>query len=114
MSPELVRFDLVPLAILGGVGTYVARALPMLVPGIDRLPPLVLEYLRLIGPAVLGAIAAAAVFVVHNASGTTLRVGPEAVAVIAGMAFGRWRNSLLLGMAASVMVVLALRATIAG
>jgi hypothetical protein len=35
------------------------------------------------------------------------------VAVITGAAIGRWRNSLLVGMAASVVVVLLLRATIA-
>ena len=53
-----LRTDLVPLAILGGIGTYAARALPLLAPGADRLPAPVLAYLRLIGPAVLGAIAA--------------------------------------------------------
>ncbi len=108
MNNDLLSTDLVPLAILGGLGTYVARALPMLVPGIDRLPPVVLEYLRLIGPAVLGAIAAASVFV----QGGTFAVGPEAVAVFAGGAAGRWRGSLLIGMLVSVITVLALRATI--
>jgi branched-subunit amino acid transport protein len=101
--------DLVPLAILGGIGTYAARALPLLAPGIDRLPAPALAYLRLIGPAVLGAIAAANVFVTD----ASLRVGPEAVAVITGAAVGRWRNNLLVGMAVSVFVVLLLRATIA-
>ena len=71
-----LRTDLVPLAILGGIGTYAARALPLLAPGADRLPAPVLAYLRLIGPAVLGAIAAANVFV----DDASLRVGPEAVA----------------------------------
>jgi branched-subunit amino acid transport protein len=69
----------------------------------------VLTYLRLIGPAALGAIAAANIFVADG----TFRVGPEAVAVITGAAVGRWRNSLLVGMAVSVVVVLARRATIA-
>jgi branched-subunit amino acid transport protein len=103
------RTDLVPLAILGGIGTYAARALPLLAPGVDRLPAPVLTYLRLIGPAALGAIAAANIFVADGA----FRVGPEAVAVITGAAIGRWRSSLLVGMAASVVVVLVLRATIA-
>jgi branched-subunit amino acid transport protein len=107
MNNDLFNTDLVPLAILGGIGTYVARALPMLVPGIDRLPPAVLEYLRLIGPAVLGAIAAASVFV----KGGAFTVGPEVVAVLAGAAVGRWRGSLLIGMVVSVITVLALRAT---
>jgi len=108
MTNDLFSTDLVPLALLGGIGTYAARALPMLVPGIDRLPPAVLEYLRLIGPAVLGAIAAASVFV----QGGTFIVGPEAVAVFTGAAVGRWRGNLLLGMVVSVLVVLTLRATL--
>ena len=108
MNNDFLSADLVPLAALGGLGTYAARALPMLVPGIDRLPPIFLEYLRLIGPAVLGAIAAASVFV----QGGAFTIGPEAVAVFAGAAVGRWRGNLLLGMVVSVLVVLALRATI--
>ena len=102
------RTDLVPLAILGGIGTYAARALPLLAPGVDRLPAPVLTYLRLIGPAALGAIAAANIFVADGA----FRVGPEAVAVFAGAAVGRWRGNLLLGMVVSVLVVLTLRATL--
>lgn len=108
MNNDFLSADLVPLAALGGLGTYAARALPMLVPGIDRLPPIFLEYLRLIGPAVLGAIAATSVFV----QGGAFTIGPEAVAVFAGAAVGRWRGNLLLGMVVSVLVVLALRATI--
>ncbi len=104
-----LRLDLVPLAVLGGIGTYAARALPLLAPGVDRLPAPVLTYLRLIGPAALGAIAAADIFVADGA----FRVGPEAVAVITGAAVGWWRSSLLVGMAVSVLVVLLLRATIA-
>ena len=108
MNNDFLSADLVPLAALGGLGTYAARALPMLAPGVDRLPPIFLEYLRLIGPAVLGAIAAASVFV----QGGAFTIGPEAVAVFAGAAVGRWRGNLLLGMVVSVLVVLALRATI--
>jgi branched-subunit amino acid transport protein len=108
VNNDFLSADLVPLAALGGLGTYAARALPMLAPGVDRLPPIFLEYLRLIGPAVLGAIAAASVFV----QGGAFTIGPEAVAVFAGAAVGRWRGNLLLGMVVSVLVVLALRATI--
>jgi branched-subunit amino acid transport protein len=108
MNNDLFSIDLVPLALLGGLGTYAARVLPMLVPGIDRLPPSVLEYLRLIGPAVLGAIAASSVFV----QGGTFTVGAEAVAVFAGAAVGRWRGNLLVGMVVSVLVVSVLRATL--
>ena len=103
------RTDLVPLAILGGIGTYAARALQLLAPGVDRLPAPLLTSLPLIAPAAHAAIAAANIFVADGA----FRVGPEAVAVITGAAIGRWRNSLLVGMAVSVVVVLLLRATIA-
>ncbi len=51
-----LRTDLVPLAILGGIGTYAARALPLLAPGADRLPAPVLAYLRLIGNAICSDI----------------------------------------------------------
>ena len=106
---DLLRADLVPLAVLGAAGTYAARALPLLTPGIDRLPGPALAYLRLIGPAVLGAIAAANIFVAGGAP----HLGPEAPAVLVGAAIGRWRNSLLVGMVVSVAAVLVLRATIA-
>ena len=61
--------DLVLLALLMGAVTYPWRAVPLLAPGFDRLPPLVLEYLRLVGPAVLAALAAVAILVVTEASG---------------------------------------------
>ena len=51
--------ELVGLAVLMFAVTYPARAIPLLVPRFERLPPRTLEYLRLVGPAVLGAIAAA-------------------------------------------------------
>ena len=49
---------LVPLALLMGLVTYPFRAIPMLLPGFDRLPDGVRLYLRLVGPAVLAALAA--------------------------------------------------------
>jgi len=54
-------------------------------------------------------IAAANIFVAGGAP----HLGPEAPAVLVGAAIGRWRNSLLVGMAVSVTAVLVLRATIA-
>ena len=45
--------DLVLLAVLMGAVTYPSRALPLLAPGIERLPPRALLYLRLVGPTVL-------------------------------------------------------------
>ena len=54
--------------------TYPSRAVPLLAPGFDRLPPRALEYLRLVGPAVLASIAASQIFLVPAASGIRLDV----------------------------------------
>ena len=52
--------DLILLALLMGAVTYPSRALPLLAPGIERLPSWALDYLQLVGPAVLAALAAVA------------------------------------------------------
>ena len=99
---------ILPLVLAAAVGTFAARAIPLFAPGVDRLPPIALAYLRMIGPAALGGIAAKEVFLRDGVPS----VGPEAVAVIAGALVGRLRGSLLFAMVVSVVVVLALRATI--
>ena len=53
-----VSVTLVGLALLMGAVTYPSRACPLLAPGIERLPPIALAYLRLVGPAILAALAA--------------------------------------------------------
>ena len=55
--------DLVLLALLMGAVTYPSRALPLLAPGMHRLPARVQEYLRLVGPAILATLAAVTVIV---------------------------------------------------
>ncbi len=83
--------ELVGLAVLMFAVTYPSRALPLLAPGIERLPPIVLAYLRLVGPAVLAALAAANVMIVADAAGRpTFHVGIE----IAGRA-GHYRPGRL-------------------
>jgi branched-subunit amino acid transport protein len=49
---------LVGLALLMAAVTYPFRALPLFAPTKDRLPPVVQRYLRLVGPAILAALAA--------------------------------------------------------
>lgn len=107
--------DLVLLAVLMGAVTYPSRAIPFLAPGIERLPPPILAYLRLVGPAVLAALAAVNVLVVNDASGhPQLHVGVETLAVIVAVAIVAWRRNLLLGVAVAVgLVVLARSAGIA-
>ena len=99
---------LVPLALLMGLVTYPFRAVPMLAPGFDRLPANVRLYLRLVGPAVLAALAATNTMVAKDASGApAFHVGLEWVAVGLCLVIVGLRKSLLLGLlvAAGLMAV---------
>ena len=103
--------ELVGLALLMGLVTYPSRALPLLAPGIERLPPIVLEYLRLVGPAVLTALAAVNTMVIVDAAGDpAFHVGIEwlAVAICAGLT--AWRRNLLIGLVGAVVLVAVARA----
>ena len=103
--------ELVALAVLMAAVTYPSRALPLLAPGIDRLPPVVHEYLRLIGPAILAALAAVnALVVVGPAGAPSLHIGVEALAVVVCVAVVAWRRNLLLGLLAAVVLVAMSRA----
>ena len=102
--------ELVGLAVLMFAVTYPARAIPLLAPQFERLPPPVLAYLRLVGPAVLGAIAAVEVLVDDAATGSVLVVGPEAVAVLACAAIVAWRRNLALGLLVAIAFTALLRA----
>ena len=98
--------ELILLAVLMAAVTYPSRAVPLLLPGFDRLPRLVDEYLRLIGPGVLAALAAVNVLVVVEADGTTrLQAGIELVAVLACIGVVAWRRSLLPGLLLAVALV---------
>lgn len=101
--------DLVLLAVLMGAVTYPSRALPLLAPGIERLPPRALLYLRLVGPAVLASIAASQTLV-SGADGTySLHLGIEAGGVVLCLLLVAWRRNLLLGLVAGVALVALLR-----
>lgn len=98
--------DLVLLAVLLGAVTYPSRALPLLAPGIERLPARALLYLRLVGPAVLASLAAANTLVVGGQDGPrSLHVGIELVGVLACIAIVAWRRNLFLGLVAAVVIV---------
>jgi branched-subunit amino acid transport protein len=106
MSTELVL-----LAVLMGAVTYPSRAVPLLVPGIERLPDRALLYLRLVGPAVLASIAAVNTLVAVPGDGEPLLVfGIEAVAVLACLGIVAWRRNLFLGLVVAVALVAAARA----
>ena len=98
----------VVLALLMGAVTYPARALGLLVPGVVRLPVVVLDYLRLVGPAVLASLAAVSLAIGTREDGKTfLHVGPEWIAVALCVAVVAWRRNLLYGLllAAALMAI---------
>ena len=106
-----MSLELVGLAVLMGLVTYPSRALPLLAPGIERLPPVALEYLRLVGPAVLAALAAVAVMVITDETGTPwFHVGIEWLAVAISGALTYWRRNLFVGLLAGVALVALARA----
>jgi branched-subunit amino acid transport protein len=105
-----VSTDLVPLAVLMFAVTYPSRAIGLLNPAIDRLPRRLLEYLQLVGPAVLAALAAVNAMVATTGGRSVFVVGLPWVSVVACLALVAWRRSLFLGLAAAVLIAIAGRA----
>jgi branched-subunit amino acid transport protein len=102
--------SLVPLAFLMALVTYPSRALPLLLVRSARFPAPLLAYLRLVGPAVLAALAAVnTVVIVETAADgrriASLHVGVEWVAVLVCLTLVAWRKNLFLGIAAAVAIV---------
>jgi len=105
MSTELLLLFVLMFAV-----TYPSRAVPLLAPGIERLPPLALLYLRLVGPAILASLAATNSLVASGADGANvLDVGIEAVAVAACGVLVAWRRNLVIGLAVAVAIVFVAR-----
>ncbi len=107
--------SLVPLAFLMALVTYPSRALPLLLVRSARFPAPLLAYLRLVGPAVLAALAAVnTVVVVETAADggriASFHVGVEWIAVLVCLALVAWRKNLFLGIAAAVAIVALARA----
>jgi branched-subunit amino acid transport protein len=110
-----VSGDLVLLAVLMGAATFPSRAVPLLAPGMERLPTPVLEYLRLVAPAILAALAAVNTMVVTGPDGaTSFHVGIEWLAVLVCLVVVWWRRNLFLGLAAAVALTAVTRALGAG
>jgi branched-subunit amino acid transport protein len=106
-----VSTSLVILAVLMFLVTYPSRALGLLTPGLDRLPRWAFDYLQLVGPAVLAALAAVNVMVVTDADGVpSFHVGIEWIAVLACLALVAWRRNLLIGLIVAVGIVAVARA----
>ena len=108
---EFVSDDLVLLALAMGAVTYPSRALPMLAPGLERLPASALTYLRLVGPSVLAALAAVNVMLVTDDAGrTAFHVGVEWIGIAVCVGVVLWRRSLFPGLFTAAVVVAFLRA----
>jgi branched-subunit amino acid transport protein len=102
---------LVPLALLMGLATYPFRAVPLLAPGFERLPGQLRLYLRLVGPAVLAALASVNTMVVTDANRvSTFHIGWEWLAVGLCIAIVGARRSLLIGLVLAAVVISVLRA----
>lgn len=103
--------ELIPLAVLLFVATYPSRAVPILVGGVHRLPPLVRIYVRLLGPSVLMALAAAFTFLSVDPTGRPVfHVGIEWLAVGLTLVLLWAKRGLLLALLASVALVAIARA----
>ena len=104
--------DLVLLAVLMGAATYPSRALPLLAPGMHRLPTRVQEYLRLVGPAILATLAAVNVMVAIDADRhPSFHVGIEWLAVGACVVLVAARRGLLVGTVVAAVIAALARAT---
>jgi branched-subunit amino acid transport protein len=108
-----MSLGLIPLALLMWAVTYPSRALPMLAPGIERLPPVAITYLRLAGPAALAALAAVNCLLTSS-SPPSLLIGIEPAAVVVCVLIVARTRQLLPGVAAAVVVVAVVRALGAG
>ncbi|HEY7524752.1 MAG TPA: AzlD domain-containing protein [Candidatus Limnocylindrales bacterium] len=104
-----MSIELIPLAVLMGLATYPSRAIPLLVAHFGRLPRPALGYLRLVGPAVLAALAAVNTVVIDRDPGVdrafAFQVGVGWLGVLACLLIViRWRN-LLAGIVVGVAIV---------
>jgi len=107
-----VSTELVWLAVLMGAVTYPARALPLLAPGIERLPARIRDYLALVGPAILASIAAVGIMVqIDEARRPSFHVGIEWLAVGACVLLVMARRGLLAGMVAAAAIAALARAS---
>lgn len=94
---------LIPLAFLMWLATYPSRALPMLAPGLERLPKWAVDYLRLAGPAALAALAAVNCLLTADHR-LLLGVEPLAVGLCALVV---WRTRLLFPAVGAAVVLVA-------
>ena len=104
--------ELVPLALLMFAVTYPSRAIPLLTPGLERLPPLrapVPAPRRTRGARSLGVVNT--LLVTADDGTRSVHLGAETVAVVVGVLLVVWRRNLFLGIVAAVALIAVARAT---
>ena len=104
-----VSLAFAPLALLMWAATYPSRALPMLAPGIERLPRPAVAYLRLAGPSALAALAAVNCLLTSERP-PGLLIGVEPLAVLLCALIVARTRLLLLGVTAAIVLVAVARA----
>jgi branched-subunit amino acid transport protein len=110
-----MSINLVGLALLMAAVTYPFRALPLFAPTKDRLPPIVQRYLRLVGPAILAALAAGNTAFAADAAGrNSFHVGIEWVAVALAVVLIAWRGNVFIGILAAAVLAAVGRAVLGG
>jgi branched-subunit amino acid transport protein len=92
--------------------TYLLRAAPLLGIHAERFPRVANEYLRLVAPAILAALAAVNVAVLPRSGPTgahipSFQIGIAWLAVMLCIAIVAVRRSLILGLVAAVLVAAA-------
>ena len=102
--------EYVPLAIIMFAFTYPSRAVGLLAPAIERLPRGVLDYLQLVGPAVLSALAAVDIMVGVENGVSAFTIGLPWLSVGACLLLVAWRRNLFVGLVAAVLIAVLGRA----
>ena len=102
--------EFVPLALIMMAFTYPSRAIGLLNPAIERLPEPALDYLQLVGPAVLTALAAVDLMVGVENGESFFKIGLPWVSVGACLLLVAWRRNLFVGLAAAVAIAVVGRA----
>jgi branched-subunit amino acid transport protein len=91
---------------LGGIATYLTRALPLVVSLRGEMPDILRRYLDALPIAVIAALAGAGIAVQDSVPTGGAEVGGAALAV----AVAAWRKNLLFAVLAGLVGVAALRA----
>ena len=105
-----MSLEFVPLALVMFAVTYPSRAIGLLNPAIDRMPKRAIEYLQLVGPDVLAALAAVDITVATEAGRSVFTVWLPCLAVGVCLVLVAWRKNLFIGLVAAVAIAIAGRA----